>query len=338
MFVVPSFRNHRGATVAVALLLAACSSPAGSTSQSGSAPPTPASASAGSASESPGGASPSASGASPSASGGSPSAASAGGTLAVTAQEYSFTAPASAPAGATTISLQNVGKEDHQAQLVKLNQGKTFQDLLGALATGDPSAAIALVTLDGGPTAVTPGSTVQTASDLTPGNYAFLCFFTTPEGVPHVAKGMVLPLEVTAGSSGGSLPTSEATVTAKDFTYEAPPSVTAGRHTFTFANQGPQPHEAGVIKLNAGVTIDQVKQALAEPAPSGSPAASASAATGPPPFTAAGGISGVSPGTTATFTVDLEAGAQYAFICFIPDRATGKPHAALGMVVAIPVQ
>lgn len=39
---------------------------------------------------------------------------------------------------------------------------------------------------------------------------------------------------------------------------------------------------------------------------------------------------------TATFDVDLPAG-EYAFICFVPDVATGKPHAALGMVGALSV-
>jgi hypothetical protein len=36
--------------------------------------------------------------------------------------------------------------------------------------------------------------------------------------------------------------------------------------------------------------------------------------------------------------VTLEAGAQYAFICFVPDPATGKAHAELGMIAAIPTQ
>ena len=69
---------------------------------------------------------------------------------------------------------------------------------------------------------------------------------------------------------------------------------------------------------------------------SASAGASPSGSGGPPPFEDAGGIAAISPGSTATFTVTLEAGASYAFICFVPDQATGAPHAALGMVTAIP--
>lgn len=295
-------------------------------------------------------ASPSASAASPSASASasapasaSPSASTgAAGTLALTGTEYAFAGPTTATAGVTTISLQNAGKEEHQAQLAKLNDGKTFSDLTNALATGDPTNALGLVTLFGGPTAVVPGATVETTSDLTPGTYAFLCFFTAPDGLPHVAKGMIAQLEVSGTSSGGALPTGDAAVTAKDFAFEVAGPVAAGEHTFTFKNDGPQPHEAGVIKLAPGVTAEQIVEAVKGSAPgaSGSPgasaSASASASAGPPPFEDAGGIAAISPGSSATFTVNLESGSSYAFICFVPDPATGAPHAALGMVTAIP--
>jgi hypothetical protein len=35
--------------------------------------------------------------------------------------------------------------------------------------------------------------------------------------------------------------------------------------------------------------------------------------------------------------LDLQPG-NYAFICFVPDAATGKPHAELGMMRALTVQ
>jgi uncharacterized cupredoxin-like copper-binding protein len=266
--------------------------------------------------------------------------------VALIGREYSFEGPTTATAGVTTISLQNAGQEEHQAQLAKLNDGKTFADLTAALATGDPTNALGLVTLFGGPTAVVPGATVETTADLTAGTYAFLCFFTAPDGLPHVAKGMISQLEVSGTSSGGALPTGDATVTAKDFSYAVGAPVGAGLHTFTFTNDGPQPHEAGVIKLAPGVTAEQIVEAVKGSGPSGSasPGASASgsAAASPsgsaaaPPFEDVGGIAAISPGSTATFTVDLEAGASYAFICFVPDPASGAPHAALGMVTAIP--
>ena len=143
---------------------------------------------------------------------------------------------------------------------------------------------------------------------------------------------MVAPLQVTGTSAGGSLPSGDATVTAKDFTYTVDGGpVAAGAHTFTFTNQGPQPHEAGIIKVNSGTTVDQIRAIFAAPPASPAP-------QGPPPWTDVGGSGGIAPGATTTFTATLDAGATYAFICFIPDPTTGKPHAALGMVVQIPTK
>jgi plastocyanin len=314
------------AIVATVVLVGACSSGAPASSSPGSGAVASGSAPASAAS-------PGASDAGASASGGSAVASSgAAGTLAVTGKDYSFETPGTVAAGITTINFQNTGKEEHQAQLVRINDGKSFQDLTGALQKGDPSAALALVSLAGGPTSVQPGSTGSATSDLKPGNYAFLCFISGADGVPHVAKGMVAPLEVTGTSAGGTLPSGDATVTAKDFTFAVPPSVPTGAHTFSFTNQGPQPHEAGIIKLNSGTTVEQITSILTgPPLPSGAPET-------PPPWTDAGGIGGVSPGASATFTANLEAGATYAFICFIPDPASGKPHAQLGMIVQIPTK
>src|SRR5918993_3791811 len=50
-------------------------------------------------------------------------------TVSVTADDYKFEAPATIPAGTTTIRLVNRGKELHQAQLMKLEEGKTLDDL-----------------------------------------------------------------------------------------------------------------------------------------------------------------------------------------------------------------
>src|SRR3954451_1615013 len=129
-------------TPAVFLVAAACtgspaSSPAAST-QATAAPPASASpaASASSASSSPGASAsvaPSASASEGASAGASEGVSGAtGSALALQAKEFSYSGPATATAGVTTITLQNTGKETHQAQLVKLNTGKTFNDLTTA--------------------------------------------------------------------------------------------------------------------------------------------------------------------------------------------------------------
>ncbi len=249
----------------------------------------------------------------------------ASGTLAVTGKEYAFDLPASVPAGVTAITLTNAGKEEHQAQLVKIADGKAMTDLLAGLQSSDPTAALKLITLSGGPNAVAPGATGTSTVDLKPGAYAFLCFISGPDGAPHITKGMVAPLEVTGTATTTPLPAGDASLTLKDFSFDLD-SLTAGKHTVTVKNDGPQPHEATIVKLNDGVTVDTVRSMVsASPAPSG-----------PPPWTDVGGVTGVAPGTTVNMDVDLPAG-NYAFICFVPDPATGKPHFELGMIGALTV-
>ena len=252
-------------------------------------------------------------------------------TLAVTGRDFSFELPASVPAGVTAITLTNAGAEEHQAQLVKINAGKTMADLLAALQSPDESAALGLVTLSGGPNGVAPGASGTSTVALQPGAYAFLCFISGADGAPHLAKGMVAPLEVTGTATTTELPAGDASLTLKDFSFDLN-SLTAGKHTINVKNDGPQPHEATIIKLNDGVTVDTILGMATAPAPSGS-----AAPAGPPPWTDVGGLTGIAAGTTANLDVDLPAG-NYAWICFVPDPATGKPHFQLGMVGPLTIQ
>jgi plastocyanin len=259
----------------------------------------------------------------------SPSASAGGevGELEIEASDFAFEAPAETPAGVTRVTVNNTGQEEHQAQIVRLNEGNTFEDLTAALQQPDPSAAFALFTFSGGPTGAVPGASVATTVDLQPGTHAFLCFIESPDGVPHLAKGMVAQLEVTGTSTGGSLPAGDAEVTLQDFAYVGLTTLTPGEHTVAVTNDGPQPHEATLVKLNEGTTAEQVVQFFTSSDPP----------SGPPPWTSAGGIAAIATGTSATMDVSVEAG-EYAFICFVPDPASGRPHAALGMVGGLTVE
>jgi plastocyanin len=257
----------------------------------------------------------------------SPSASAGANELTIEASDFAFQASAQTPAGVTRIVVENVGQEEHQAQVARIAEGKTFADLTAALQQPDPTAALSLLTLDGGPTGVAPGATVATVSNLAPGQYAFLCFLESLDGVPHIAKGMIGPLEVTGTAVDAPLPAGDAELALQDFAYVGVSSVAAGQHTVTVTNKGPQPHEATLVKLNEGTTVEDVVQNFT----------SAEPPSGAPPWTPAGGIAGIAAEATAAMEIVVEAG-DYAFICFIPDPGTGKPHAALGMVGGLTVQ
>ena len=256
----------------------------------------------------------------------SPSAAAAQ-DLEITGTDFAFEAPATIAAGPTKITLANEGQEEHQAQVAGITSGNTFEDLTAALQANDEVAALGMLELSGGPTGVLPGASGSTTGDLEPGQYVFLCFVRSPDGVPHFAKGMIAPLEVTEPASSAELPTGDEELALQDFAFVGLETLSAGPHTITVTNNGPQPHEATIVELAEGVEAGDLIPMFTSTEPP----------TGPPPFTSAGGVAGVANGQTVTMDVDLEPG-NYAYLCFVPDPASGQPHAALGMVGPLTVE
>jgi plastocyanin len=109
--------------------------------------------------------------------------------------------------------------------------------------------------------------------------------------------------------------------------FNVPASVTVDHlAAITLDNtQGKEPHQAALLKLADGKTVQDAQAFLASTAPP----------TGPPPFTVGGGTTVVDPGAKTNVTQTLPAG-TYAFMCFVPD-ASGAPHFAKGMVATVTV-
>ena len=65
--------------------------------------------------------------------------------------EYSYSdVPATVTGGVVTVSAKNNGTEEHQATIVRLNDGVTLQQALGDFAT-DPNKGFSEIKLFGGP-------------------------------------------------------------------------------------------------------------------------------------------------------------------------------------------
>ena len=263
----------------------------------------------------------------PAAEAGAPAAAAPAGSAAssavtVTATDYSFDAPAELPAGLTTFRLVNRGPSIHHIQLVKFGEGKTFDDFMAALKAGGPPPKWA--TMEGGPNPSELGDTSSTTVTLEPGNYAMLCFIPGPDGVPHVAKGMVRPLTVTsAGGTAAAEPEADVVMKLMDYDFELSKPLTAGRHTIRIENAGPQEHEVAIVKLGAGKEpMDFAKWGEKQ--------------LGKAPGTLHGGVSGIMPGGKAFVEVDLAPG-EYGLICFVPDSKDGKGHYHHGMAKKVTV-
>jgi uncharacterized cupredoxin-like copper-binding protein len=241
-------------------------------------------------------------------------------TVTVHAKDFAFDAPDSVPSGWTTFHLVNDGPNFHHVQLVRLDSGKTVQDLGAAMKSGPPRWAVFV----GGPNAPSPNGTSDATLNLQPGNYAMICMVDIPGHVPHVAKGMVRPLTVTAASGAPAAePTADVTISESDYKFDLPANISAGNHTFKVVNSGPQPHELEIIRLAPGKTMKDFGDFMAK--------AYADKVDGPPPGDGIGGIAAMIPGGTEYFTANLTPG-NYVLICFVPDMKDGKAHMDHGMV------
>ncbi|MBI4339950.1 MAG: hypothetical protein HY680_08360 [Chloroflexi bacterium] len=261
--------------------------------------------------------------------------------VSLAASDYGFSAPASVPGGLTRLSMTNKGKEDHHAQLLRLNDGvtqaqfqSTLQDALKAVPQEGEAALFrifGIVTFTGGPSTAMPGKTNEALANLATGEYVLVCFIAGQDGVPHLAKGMVQPLTVTAApAKAPAAPASAATVKLNDFAFVgAPATLSKGKSTIKVENSGKEPHEMAVFRLK-GINAGQLREILTAP-PGGA------APSGPPPFESAGGYQAIMPGMSGWATLDLEPG-NYALVCFVPSPAKeGAPHVALGMLSSFAV-
>ena len=236
----------------------------------------------------------------------------------VTASDYGFQAPDSMAAGAVTVQLVNHGKELHQAQLIKLEQGKTMNDLAQALKSGGPPPS--WIKFVGGPNGIAPGQEAQATAVLPPGNYAYICLIPSPDGVIHAAKGMARPFTVMGASTTASeLPPADVTIKLLDYDFQPSQPLKPGRQNIMVENAGPQPHEVVLLKLAPGKSAEDFAMWAEH------------GMKGPPPAEPIGGVTMLDKGGRGSFTADLTPG-DYGFICFYPDQKDGKPHLAHGMV------
>jgi hypothetical protein len=235
--------------------------------------------------------------------------------------DYAFDSPDTIEAGLVTLKFENIGKEDHHLQIARINDGVTFEEFMTKLQT-EGEAAYALLEGVGGVGILQPGVSQSVTVDLQkPGLYVALCILPNKEGIPHLALGMIKPIEVVAPTytNNGEKPKADLEVHMLDFGYDLPSQIEAGKQTWEVFNAGVQPHEMLIAKLKDGKGINDVMSFLQ------------SGEQGDTPYEFQGGAQGMATGYSNFVEFDLVPG-EYVALCFIPDPATGKPHVALGMV------
>src|SRR5213594_833372 len=248
--------------------------------------------------------------------------------ITITATDYAFGVPDTLPAGLTTFRLVNQGKELHHASMVRLRDGKTVADFQAGLAAAMQSHAPppSWMTFAGGPNAVTLGDTGVATETLEPGSYVFVCWIPSLDGVPHVMKGMLHPLLVTASLAPTTPePAADVTIKLTDYDFQLSQPLTAGTHVVRVENTGAQAHEIVIAALSAGKTLQDFI------------AWEAGGEKGPLPTGQwLGGVTTLDVGGHAQFTTTFAPG-SYLLLCFWPDAKDGKPHIMHGMAKQITV-
>lgn len=235
----------------------------------------------------------------------------------VRAMDYAFLAPDTVAAGLTTLRLINQGPELHHVWLVRIEEGKTMADVVRALQTSHvlPQWAVDV----GGPN--TPAGVGENSATLRlePGNYVMMCVIPSPDGTPHVMKGMLKSLTVVdRGLPEAELIPADIVMTLDDYRFDTDKPIAAGLHTIRIENSAKQPHEVLVVRLQPGKTAMDFVRWAQKPA-------------GPPPGLPLTGITAIRRGEVNQVTARFSKG-EYALICFWPDATDGKPHVAHGMV------
>lgn len=112
-----------------------------------------------------------------------------------------------------------------------------------------------------------------------------------------------------------------------EFAFAGPETATAGELSITFTNNGEQDHEMATLPLKEGApSIDELAN-LPEKELQKYAAGPFSGTEGP-----------IKPGESKTFTVDATNAASVAFVCFVRDPESKKPHVALGMLGSFTIE
>jgi len=112
-------------------------------------------------------------------------------------------------------------------------------------------------------------------------------------------------------------------IVATDFAFASPDTVPAGLTNIVMVNQGKDPHQAVVFRVDSAKTMAEVQAALMGPSI-------------PSWITLPGGPNGAMPGDSANTMTVLDPG-NYVMVCFL-NGADGKPHIEKGMIKSFVVK
>ena len=226
-------------------------------------------------------------------------------------------APKTVKAGLVEVTVENTGKRPHDGQIIGVDGDQTADDVNKVISSeGGPLPQ--WLHGGGGVGTVAPGQSASATDVLEPGRY----FVMDTDG------GGSAEFEVTGEASDAQLPSTDATITAKEYGFETS-GLKPGSNEITFDNAGEELHHALAVPFAKGATFAEVKKfATSDEEPSGPP---------PVDFENGVGTTVLDGGEQQVTELEFKKG-KYALLCFIQDRKGGPPHVAKGMIQELTVE
>ena len=159
---------------------------------------------------------------------------------------------------------------------------------------------------------VEPGEKGTVVGDLEPGQYLMVCFVPGHDGVSHIDKKMIVPVEVVPGGEPVAEPAAEGEIVLEDYAIDIPEGFD-GTGTFAVRNAGPADHELILMRYKHGKELADLV------------AWSDGGTKGTPPVTYTGGVGTIPRGETSW--VDLDS--SRALHRPLRDHRTDRPAARL---------
>jgi hypothetical protein len=243
------------------------------------------------------------------------------GSLRITVTEpspdrFRYRAPRSVQAGLVKLTLVNRGKDEHKAQLWRIQGDHSVKEALG-VRRPLPDWLLS----EGGVGETPPGGSASVVQRLRPGRY-----YIADSGGD---KGRVAPFEVKGEETDAELPSTAASIVTKDYSF-TPTGLKAGNNSVEISNEGFEPHHTVVAPVKRGGSSVAVLRRFLK-------------GTGPIPvgdvvdLDKAEETSVIEQGQRQVVDLRLKRG-TYALLCFVPDRKGGATHVAKGMVDKLTVR
>lgn len=234
---------------------------------------------------------------------------------------------ASVPAGLVVVSVTNATDESVDAAVVGPAPGQTAAQLIEAAAVppaspGDLAPFLYQATLPGGPITVPATETREQLVLLPAGDWGIFGADNRSPGIFATADG---------DGSRTDQPTADVTVDMGDTAFTGlETSLPAGPALWKVTTTSAQPHSLMIVGVPSGTTAADVLAifGLGEPGTNGLTAADL--------IQVSDGVSLQSNGQVLWMPMTLEAG-TYAAIDLVPDPATGKSHAEVGLLTVFTV-